>query len=191
MQLSPSGCQAQHNPPTVTVTGTLPARRSTGRNCHGCSLRTDPSLRLRRSRRAVAIQRGSAAGGHAAAGRARARVGRAADADASTRQHHALWRAAARRPRPIRPPARPTSARGGLQSRPASAIGRVFWLAGNTGHVSTHRHHAYSDRRQHSDARPGGDAHGATVRALRVGTAARVAPRARPRAACASRRVQP
>ena len=53
------------------------------------------------------------------------------------------------------------------------------------------RHHAHADRRQHGDARPGGDAHGATVRALRVGAAARVAPRARPRAACASRRVQP
>ena len=79
--------------------------------------------------------------------------------------------------------------RGGLQSRPASASwqGCSGWPA--IPALFPPRHHAHADRRQHGDARPGGDAHGPAVRALRVGAAARVAPRARPRAARASRRV--
>ena len=50
-----------------------------------------------------------------------------------------LWKAAARRLRPIRPAPRParasSSLEGGLQPRPASANWQMFWLAGHTGRV--------------------------------------------------------
>eukprot|EP00964_Phaeocystis_antarctica_P133773 scaffold98005_cov60-Phaeocystis_antarctica.AAC.2 len=89
---------------------------------------------------------------------------------------------------------RPASASLG-QPRPASAslgqprpIGRDVLAGRSHQPCSPPRHHAHADRRQHRDARPGGDAHGAAICALRLGAAARVAPRARPRAARASRR---
>ena len=51
-----------------------------------------------------------------------------------------LWKAAAQRLRPIRPPARPTSARASSRRPPTSAslghLADVFWLAGHTGRVS-------------------------------------------------------
>ena len=51
-----------------------------------------------------------------------------------------LWKAAAQRLRPIRPPARPTSARASSRRPPASAsLGHlvgVLWQAGHTGRVS-------------------------------------------------------